>query len=153
MMTDLKIRNNVFWNNVVVFFFPSSFQQPHSPPHLCCNIIAVPLSLLANDFLPLTIIKNPRTFKMMNKSILLTFIALGVASAFTGQGLPSKFVSKSSLSVGPLQKLTNKGEYEKVVSGLMQTKGYTREQAEKEYNSYLNNPNDYALQKVSEDTV
>jgi hypothetical protein len=33
----------------------------------------------------------------------------------------------------------------------MQAKGFTREQAEKEYNAFLNNPNDYALQKVSND--
>jgi len=31
----------------------------------------------------------------------------------------------------------------------MTTKGLTREEAEKEYNDYLNNPNDYALNKVS----
>jgi hypothetical protein len=90
---------------------------------------------------------------MMNKSILFVLVAFGpfLVSAFTGQGAPRSFVSKSSLHVGPLQKLTNKDEYEKTVSGLMQAKGFTREQAEKEYNAFLNNPNDYALQKVSND--
>ena len=31
----------------------------------------------------------------------------------------------------------------------MFTKGLSREEAEKEYNAYLQNPNDYALNKVS----
>jgi hypothetical protein len=74
-----------------------------------------------------------------------------LASAFVGQGVPRSFVSKSSLSIGPFQKLTNKNEYNTVVDSLMQSKSLTREQAEKEYNSYLENPNDYALQKVSDD--
>ena len=51
--------------------------------------------------------------------------------------------------VGPLQKFTNRGEYDRTVEGLMYTKGYTREEAEKEYNAFLDNPNNYALQKVS----
>lgn len=86
---------------------------------------------------------------MMFKSFLLCLVVFApvLCSAFMGQDLPRSFVSKSSLSIGPLQKLTNKGEYEKVVSGLMKTKGYTREQAEKEYNSYLDNPTNYALNK------
>ena len=86
----------------------------------------------------------------MQKSILFVLIAFApfLSLAFTGQGLARSFVSKSSLSLGPLQKLANKGDYNKIVEGLMQTKGYTREQAEKEYNAYLDNPNDYALQKV-----
>jgi len=85
----------------------------------------------------------------MQKSILFVLMAFApfLSLAFTGQGLARSFVSKSSLSLGPLQKLANKGDYNKIVEGLMQTKGYTREQAEKEYNAYLDNPNDYALQK------
>ena len=31
----------------------------------------------------------------------------------------------------------------------MKTKGMTREEAEKDYNAYLENPNNYALNKVS----
>lgn len=87
----------------------------------------------------------------MNKlvAVLLLAVCPLFSSAFVGNNLPRTFVSQSTLSVGPLQKITNKAEYNKVVEGLMQTKGYTREQAEKEYNSYLENPNDYALQKVS----
>ena len=86
----------------------------------------------------------------MSKSLFLVLVAFGplLCSAFMGQGIPRSFVSQTSLNVGPLQKLTNKNEYNKVVEGLMQTKGLTREQAEKEYNAYLDNPNDYALQKV-----
>lgn len=87
---------------------------------------------------------------MTNKSLLFILFALGplLCSAFMGGGISRSFVSTTSLSVGPLQKLTNKKEYNKVVENLMQTNGLTREQAEKEYNSYLENPNDYALQKV-----
>lgn len=81
----------------------------------------------------------------MKKVCLLLLLALASSRAFmVGRSVvrPS-----TSLQVGPLQKLTNRNEYEKVVSGLMTTKGLTREQAEKEYNAYLENPNDYALQK------
>lgn len=87
---------------------------------------------------------------MTSKSFLLILVALGsfLCSAFTGVGVPRSVVSKTSLSVGPLQKLTKNKEYQTVVENLMKTKGLTKEQAEKEYNSYLENPNDYALQKV-----
>ena len=74
-----------------------------------------------------------------------------MAAAFTTGGIPSSrsaWVSKTSLAIGPLKKLTNKNEYNKVVENLMNMRGYTREQAEKEYNQYLENPNDYALAKV-----
>jgi hypothetical protein len=88
----------------------------------------------------------------MNKRILLLLAAMVpfLCSAFTTVPAPSSFLSKTRLAVGPLQKLTNQKEYNTVVENLMRTKGYTREQAEKEYNMYLDNPNDYALQKVSE---
>jgi hypothetical protein len=50
---------------------------------------------------------------------------------------------------GPFQKQTNRKEYNKVVENLMFTQGITREKAEKEYDEYLNNPNEFALNKVS----
>ena len=97
----------------------------------------------------------------MTKQLLLflAVVAPLFCSAFTtapSSTRRSSFVvvtssSTTRLAVGPLQKLTNKKEYNTVVEGLMRTKGYTREQAEKEYNMYLDNPNDYALQKVSEE--
>jgi len=49
---------------------------------------------------------------------------------------------------GPLQKTTNRQEYNKVVDNLMFSQGITRKEAEKEYNAYLENPNNYALNKV-----
>ena len=49
--------------------------------------------------------------------------------------------------IGPLQKTTNRQEYDKVVDGLMFAQGITKKEAEKEYNAYLDNPNNYALQK------
>ena len=58
------------------------------------------------------------------------------------------FVLKKIHKIGPLQKATNRKEYNRVVDGLMLTKGITREEAEKEYNAFLQNPNDYALNKV-----
>ena len=83
------------------------------------------------------------------KLVLLAAIGPLLASAFSG-GIPSRsFASKSALHVGPLKKIMNKDEYDKVVAGLMKKNGYSREEAEKEYNSYLSNPNDYALAKVS----
>ena len=86
----------------------------------------------------------------MKQSLVLLLMAFGplTASAFTG-GMPSRsFASKTAIKVGPLKKLTNKDEYDKVVEDLMNVKGYTREQAEKEYNQYLDNPNEFALNKV-----
>mmetsp|Transcript_16947 Transcript_16947/g.16990 ORF Transcript_16947/g.16990 Transcript_16947/m.16990 type:complete len:161 (-) Transcript_16947:1639-2121(-) len=66
--------------------------------------------------------------------------------AFAGKSVLKK--SKSTrLGIGSLQKTTNRQEYNKVVDGLMFTRGITREEAEKEYNAYLDNPNNYALQK------
>jgi len=53
----------------------------------------------------------------------------------------------NAIESGPLQKTTNRQEYNKVVDGLMYTRGITREEAEKEYNAYLDNPNNYALEK------
>lgn len=93
-------------------------------------------------------------------SILLTFVALvGPVYAFVAPSIgsatgmtTSRPESSSRLFVGPLQKLTNKQEYNRVVEGLMLTRGITREEAEKEYDSYLDNPNNYALNKVSGNT-
>jgi hypothetical protein len=88
----------------------------------------------------------------MTKSLLLVLVALTPMLVISFVVAPKSFKlirkTSTSLNVGPLQKLTNSKEYNKVVNGLMNTKGYTREQAEKEYNAYLDNPNDYALQKV-----
>eukprot|EP00525_Craspedostauros_australis_P005265 CAMPEP_0198116280 /NCGR_PEP_ID=MMETSP1442-20131203/10950_1 /TAXON_ID= /ORGANISM="Craspedostauros australis, Strain CCMP3328" /LENGTH=163 /DNA_ID=CAMNT_0043774057 /DNA_START=107 /DNA_END=598 /DNA_ORIENTATION=- len=91
---------------------------------------------------------------MMNKQILIVLgCLLAPAAAFLASG-NTNFVQKAfisttstSLNIGPLQKLTNKKEYEATVNNLMKTKGYTREQAEKEYNQFLENPNNYALEK------
>eukprot|EP00536_Pseudo-nitzschia_multiseries_P018189 jgi/Psemu1/228076/e_gw1.2241.6.1 len=62
---------------------------------------------------------------------------------------PSRFSFHSPLfnRKGPLQKFSNRQEYNKVIDNLMYTRGITREEAEKEYDAYLNNPNDYALNK------
>jgi hypothetical protein len=59
------------------------------------------------------------------------------------------FVVPFKNRTGPFQKLTKSKEYNQVVENLMYTQGITREQAEEEYNAYLDNPNDYALNKVS----
>jgi hypothetical protein len=89
---------------------------------------------------------------MMHKSVLLILVALAptLASAFMG-GQTRSFAGRTStsLNIGPLKKITNKAEYEQTVNNLMRQNGYSREQAEKEYNAFLDNPNDYALQKVS----
>lgn len=71
------------------------------------------------------------------------------AQAFVGKGSStrSSVPSKSRLFIGPFQKLTKSKEYNQVVENLMYTQGITREQAEEEYNAYLDNPNDYALNK------
>jgi hypothetical protein len=74
---------------------------------------------------------------MRNSLLVLFFLALvGHASAFVSRTLRSSFpiVVNSRLFIFPsLQKFTDKGEYNKVVDGLMVTQGISREQAEKEY--------------------
>eukprot|EP00533_Pseudo-nitzschia_delicatissima_P009050 CAMPEP_0116111940 /NCGR_PEP_ID=MMETSP0327-20121206/18713_1 /TAXON_ID=44447 /ORGANISM="Pseudo-nitzschia delicatissima, Strain B596" /LENGTH=161 /DNA_ID=CAMNT_0003605205 /DNA_START=54 /DNA_END=539 /DNA_ORIENTATION=+ len=84
------------------------------------------------------------------------FVAIAVvachflsAQAFVGNGpsTRSSVISSTSLGAGPLQKFTNRAEYNKVVDGLMFTKGLDRADAEKEYDAFLQNPNDYALNK------
>ena len=89
---------------------------------------------------------------MMNMMKTLTVLALvGLVSGFTV--LPtSRVVSQTASSTtlyigGPLQKLLNKDDYETKIQNLMNAKGYTRAQAEKEYDTYLDNPDNYALQK------
>jgi len=88
--------------------------------------------------------KNP------TKQHLFFFIFLVFAcysfdvGAFVGKSIMKK---STQLGIGPLQKTTNRQEYNKVVDGLMYTRGITREEAEKEYNAYLDNPNNYALEK------
>jgi hypothetical protein len=80
--------------------------------------------------------------------LLILAIVVGT-DGFVSSGRPSTLlVSTSSLGVGPLQKISNKQEYNKVVEGLMFTRGISRQEAEREYDSYLDNPNNYALQKV-----
>jgi len=69
------------------------------------------------------------------------------SQAFLSTSTRSSVHSNSRLGIGPLQKATNRREYNKVVDGLMFTKGLTREEAEKDYDAYLQNPNDYALNK------
>mmetsp|Transcript_17516 Transcript_17516/g.27283 ORF Transcript_17516/g.27283 Transcript_17516/m.27283 type:complete len:153 (+) Transcript_17516:79-537(+) len=77
------------------------------------------------------------------QAFLLLFCAASV-STFTPS---SSFVFRSRGAVA-LNLFGNKGEdYDEVVEKLMKAKGFTREQAEKDYNLYLSNPNDYMLDK------
>jgi hypothetical protein len=91
----------------------------------------------------------------MKVSILLCFVSLSpflFASAFVSSNSRPTLAPQTSTSLfigGPINKLTRGKDYEKTVEGLMKTKGYSREKAEKEYSSYLDDPNNYALQKVS----
>jgi hypothetical protein len=49
--------------------------------------------------------------------------------------------------LGPISKMTKGKEYTKVVETYMKEKGLTRAEAEKEYDKYLDNPNDFMLSK------
>jgi hypothetical protein len=65
---------------------------------------------------------------------VLSFLALvGLVSAFVGTTSSSPIVHSRLFIFPSLQKFTDKGEYNKVVEGLMFTQGISREQAEKEY--------------------
>ena len=66
--------------------------------------------------------------------------------AFVGKS-PRASPRLSRLNSGPFQKITNPSEYTKVVDNIMFSQGLTRDEAEKEYNAYLDNPNNYALEK------
>eukprot|EP00543_Licmophora_paradoxa_P005067 CAMPEP_0202446494 /NCGR_PEP_ID=MMETSP1360-20130828/4968_1 /ASSEMBLY_ACC=CAM_ASM_000848 /TAXON_ID=515479 /ORGANISM="Licmophora paradoxa, Strain CCMP2313" /LENGTH=164 /DNA_ID=CAMNT_0049062981 /DNA_START=13 /DNA_END=507 /DNA_ORIENTATION=- len=83
--------------------------------------------------------------------LLLLGLVLSVVSGFMVHtprcATSNNRLMTTKLFVGPLQKITNREEYEKAVQGLMKTKGFTREQAEKEYGEFLDNPNNYALNK------
>jgi hypothetical protein len=85
----------------------------------------------------LSLLQNLFAKSMRNSLLVLFFLALvGHASAFVSRTLRSSFpiVVNSRLFIFPsLQKFTDKGEYNKVVDGLMVTQGISREQAEKEY--------------------
>jgi len=89
----------------------------------------------------------------MNK-VLLFFLAVcapSVITAFSGIQHQSFLISASSQAAGTSTSLNAffKGkEYNKVVENLMLTKGLTREEAEQDYNAYLENPTNYALSKV-----
>eukprot|EP00542_Grammatophora_oceanica_P015387 CAMPEP_0194050102 /NCGR_PEP_ID=MMETSP0009_2-20130614/33077_1 /TAXON_ID=210454 /ORGANISM="Grammatophora oceanica, Strain CCMP 410" /LENGTH=169 /DNA_ID=CAMNT_0038696513 /DNA_START=60 /DNA_END=569 /DNA_ORIENTATION=+ len=91
--------------------------------------------------------------------VLLVSLLLGASDAFTTT-TPSSFGGVTTMKqqerstttsrlfmIGPLQKFTDKEEYEKTVENLMAYKNLSREEAEKEYDSFLENPNNYALSK------
>ena len=103
---------------------------------------------LASQYLHQHTTKLEFTMRAPSSLLLLSLLALlvGPSLGFVTQAPASK-ATASQLNFGPLQKYADKGEYNKVVEGLMLTQGITREQAEKEYDSYLDNPNNYALEK------
>ncbi|KAG7346786.1 hypothetical protein IV203_037798 [Nitzschia inconspicua] len=72
---------------------------------------------------------------------------VGYSMAFVGSKSSSTRIGSRLHILPSLQKFTDKGEYNKVVEGLMLTQGISREQAEKEYDAYLDNPTNYALEK------
>jgi len=90
---------------------------------------------------------------MKQYSILVAFVFLVCHSIGTegfvakSRSTRSAVVPSSRLNAGPLQKFSNPQEYNKVIDNLMFTQGITRKEAIKEYDAYLNNPNDYALNK------
>lgn len=83
----------------------------------------------------------------MKSTVALLLLIVGLASGFMVHPSISTKPSTTSLGIGPIAKLANKGDYEEKVTNLMKMKGYTREQAEKEYDAYLDNPTNYALTK------
>lgn len=66
-------------------------------------------------------------------AFLLISVVVKFSSAFVGRNSPQPLISSRLFIIPSLQKFTDKGEYNKVVEGLMLTQGITREQAEKEY--------------------
>ena len=76
----------------------------------------------------------------MNLTTILLLLIPALTSSFIIK--PTQITTVTSLNVF-------KGkDYEKTVQNLMVTKGLTKEQAEKDYNAYLENPTNYALNKV-----
>lgn len=79
---------------------------------------------------------------------------LPTATAFAGFGhararTNTLGTTATRLHIGPIKKALQKDEYDGVVEKIMDIKSLTREEAERDYDSYLKNPNDYALDKVS----
>jgi hypothetical protein len=83
-------------------------------------------------------------------TLLFLLAFLGLTSGFMVQpAMSSSKVAPSTtaLSIGPLAKLANKDDYDEKVNNLMRLKGFSREVAEQEYDAYLDNPTNYALNK------
>mmetsp|Transcript_26937 Transcript_26937/g.36067 ORF Transcript_26937/g.36067 Transcript_26937/m.36067 type:complete len:161 (+) Transcript_26937:85-567(+) len=85
----------------------------------------------------------------MKCSLLLALLVAVVGPTFTAaftstKGFSAALVPKTRLNAGPLFKGK---DYERVVENIMVTKNLSREDAEKDYNAYLENPNNYALSK------
>ena len=85
-----------------------------------------------------------------SKTILLFLFAVAatsMTSAFTAVQPVSPTFTSSTTSTS-LNAFFKGKDYDRVVKGIMSSKGLTREQAEKDYNAYLENPTNYALNKV-----
>lgn len=97
-----------------------------------------------------TISRSSTSTMAIIKTLVAALAFFMSASAFTVQPLRSGIAKASSTRLqvgGPLQKLLNKDDYNQKIDNIMKQKKLTREQAEKEYDSYLDDPNSYALQK------
>mmetsp|Transcript_19995 Transcript_19995/g.29428 ORF Transcript_19995/g.29428 Transcript_19995/m.29428 type:complete len:170 (-) Transcript_19995:160-669(-) len=86
---------------------------------------------------------------MKQTLFLLAAFAITISDAFTSRSrlVPNVFARTSTTSLNMAGPLIKGKDYENVVQGIMNTKGMTREEAEKDYNTYLENPNNYALMK------
>jgi hypothetical protein len=85
-------------------------------------------------------------------ALVLLLAVIGPAAAFVSQSSRVAFggVTSTSLCGGPFDKFINRAEYDKTVDNIAFSKGLTREEAEKDYDAYLENPTNYALQKGEE---
>lgn len=82
-------------------------------------------------------------------SLVLFIFGATYSSAFTGHHgvLNYNTVGKrtTALKFGPFGGKSD--EYNKVVQNIMKTKGLSEEEAKRDYDAYLENPNNYALNK------
>ena len=83
-------------------------------------------------------------------SLLTQSITLGFSTVSTRNLSFKHATSVTSKSSNTRLSMIFRGkDYDRVVEGIMVAKGLTREEAEADYNLYLENPNNYALNKVN----
>jgi len=127
----------------LILFFSPLFQKAEWIRQKVSRVFAVNSSKKLYSSFQLQQKSEPRELAM--KVVFLGLLTSGVVSAFVGSPLrpmPTFFSSSSARQVFGFSEADNN-----VIDELMESKGLSREEAERDYKAFKMNPNDYALQK------